>query len=142
VGQDVPRARPGLAEGLIPWCDIHTGNFGRFYGFPESCVTVGIGCDYMGEAKKGMLRMAMYQAKQRGYLGIHAGTKVVRAQNARTGGFTRYGVAILGNSGTGKTTNVGHALPRSAGGSRWSCRTTSSGCVSRRRVSAPSKGCS
>ena len=91
---------------MVP--DIHTGVFGRFYGFPESRVTVGIGCDYMGEAKKGMLRMAMYLAKQRGYLGIHAGTKVVRAQNARTGGFTRYGVAILGNSGTGKTTNVGH----------------------------------
>ena len=91
---------------MVP--DIHTGVFGRFYGFPESSVTVGIGCDYMGEAKKGMLRMAMYLAKQRGYLGIHAGTKIVRAQNARTGGFTRYGVAILGNSGTGKTTNVGH----------------------------------
>jgi phosphoenolpyruvate carboxykinase (ATP) len=91
---------------MVP--DIHTGIFGRFYGFPESNVTVGIGCDYMGEAKKGMLRMAMYQAKRRGYLGIHAGTKIVRAQNARTGGFTRYGVAILGNSGTGKTTNVGH----------------------------------
>jgi phosphoenolpyruvate carboxykinase (ATP) len=91
---------------MVP--DIHTGVFGRFYGFPESNVTIGVGCDYMGEAKKGMLRMAMYQAKQRGYLGIHAGTKVVRAQNARTGGFTRYGVAILGNSGTGKTTNVGH----------------------------------
>ena len=89
--------------------DINTGDFGRFYCFPEHNVTVGVGSDYMGEAKKGMLRMAMYRAKGRGILGIHAGTKIVSARDAATGKLQRFGVAIFGNSGTGKTTNVGHS---------------------------------
>ncbi len=91
---------------MIP--DIPTGDFGRFYVFPEDNVTLGLGCDYMGEAKKGFLRMAMWRAKQKGILGIHAGTKIVRARSGVTGELKRYGVAIFGNSGTGKTTNVGH----------------------------------
>jgi phosphoenolpyruvate carboxykinase (ATP) len=91
---------------MVP--DVPAGEFGWFYTFPEQRCTIGIGSDYMGEAKKGMLRMAMYLAKQRGYLGIHAGTKVVSARDATTGKLRRLGVAIMGNSGTGKTTNVGH----------------------------------
>lgn len=91
---------------MVP--DIYTGDFGRFYCFPEQNVTVGIGSDYMGEAKKGMLRMAMYRAKRKGILGIHAGAKIVRAFNRGIGAFERYGIVIFGNSGTGKTTNVGH----------------------------------
>lgn len=91
---------------LVP--DLPTGDFGRFYVFPEENVTLGVGCDYMGEAKKGFLRMAMWRAKQKGILGIHAGTKMVVAKSAVTGDLKRYAVAILGNSGTGKTTNVGH----------------------------------
>jgi len=91
---------------MVP--DVHTGNFGRFYCFPKQNVTIGIGSDYMGEAKKGMLRMAMYEAKGKGILGIHAGTKIVRALNQSSGELKYYGVAIFGNSGTGKTTNVGH----------------------------------
>ena len=88
--------------------DIYTGTFGRFYCFPEQNVTIGLGSDYMGEAKKGMLRMAMYKAKKKGILGIHAGIKIVRAFDVVTESLRRYGVAIFGNSGTGKTTNVGH----------------------------------
>jgi len=91
---------------MVP--DINTGNFGRFYSFPEQNVTIGIGSDYMGEAKKGMLRMAMYEAKGKGILGIHAGTKIVRALNQGSGDVECYGVVIFGNSGTGKTTNIGH----------------------------------
>ncbi len=91
---------------MVP--DVHTGNFGRFYCFPKQNVTIGIGSDYMGETKKGMLRMAMYEAKGKGILGIHAGTKIVRALNQSSGELKYYGVAIFGNSGTGKTTNVGH----------------------------------
>ena len=88
--------------------DIHTGTFGRFYCFPEQNVTIGLGSDYMGEAKKGMLRMAMHQAKRKRILGIHAGTKIVRAFSHTKEALECYGVVILGNSGTGKTTNIGH----------------------------------
>lgn len=91
---------------MVP--EILTGDFGRFYCFPEHNVTVGVGSDYMGEVKKGFLRMAMYRAKQKGILGIHAGSKIVAARNALDGDLYRYGVVIFGLSGTGKTTNVGH----------------------------------
>ena len=91
---------------MVP--EIYTGNYGRFYCFPEQNVTIGLGSDYMGEAKKGMLRMAMHQAKGKRILGIHAGTKIVRAFNHSKEALGCYGVAIFGNSGTGKTTNIGH----------------------------------
>ncbi|MBM3956751.1 MAG: phosphoenolpyruvate carboxykinase (ATP), partial [Gemmatimonadetes bacterium] len=92
---------------LVP--DVRTGDFGRFYCMADHGVTVGVGSDYMGEAKKGFLRMAMFRAKQRGILGIHAGTKIVDALDMATGRLKRYGIAIFGNSGTGKTTNIGHS---------------------------------
>jgi len=91
---------------MVP--SIITGDFGRIWAFPEQRVTIAVGTDYMGEAKKGFLRMAMYHAKQRGILGLHAGTKLIRAHSVKEGKIKTYGVAILGNSGTGKTTNVGH----------------------------------
>jgi phosphoenolpyruvate carboxykinase (ATP) len=92
---------------MVP--DISAGEFGRFYCWPEQNVTLGVGSDYMGEAKKGMLRMAMYKAKRKGILGVHAGTKIVAARSAKTAKLQRLGIVIFGNSGTGKTTNVGHS---------------------------------
>jgi phosphoenolpyruvate carboxykinase (ATP) len=97
---------PDLYIFMLP--DINTGTFGRFYAFPESGVTVGIGSDYMGEVKKGFLRMAMYQAKQKGILGVHAASKIIKAEDVEEGEIKTYGVIIFGLSGTGKTTNVGH----------------------------------
>ena len=44
--------------------------------FPEIGVTYVLGTDYYGEAKNAFLRMAMWQAKRRGMLGLHAGTKI------------------------------------------------------------------
>ena len=72
---------PDLYIFMLP--DINTGTFGRFYAFPEVGVTVGLGSDYMGEVKKGFLRMAMYQAKKKGILGVHAASKVIRAEDVR-----------------------------------------------------------
>jgi phosphoenolpyruvate carboxykinase (ATP) len=101
----VPGA-PNINIILVP--DINTGAFGRFYAFPEDRVTVGLGSDYMGEAKKGFLRMAMYLAKKKKILGVHAGSKLIKARDRKTGNIKQYGVLVLGLSGTGKTTLVGH----------------------------------
>ncbi len=91
---------------MVP--DINTGTFGRFYAFPEISATVGLGSDYMGEAKKGFLRMAMHLSKQNGILGVHAASKVIKAEDVQNEEIRTYGVLIFGLSGTGKTTNAGH----------------------------------
>lgn len=75
--------------------------------FPEIGVTYVLGSDYYGEAKKGFLRMAMWFAKQQGMLGIHAGSKIVRARD-RTGKIRTYGMILFGLSATGKTTHAAH----------------------------------
>jgi len=91
---------------MVP--SIPTGEMGRIWCYPEERVTVAVGTDYMGEAKKGFLRKAMFLAKKKGILGIHSGSKIVAAHSVSEGRIKRYGVCVLGNSGTGKTTNVGH----------------------------------
>ena len=88
--------------------DINTESFGRFYVFPDIGVTIGVGSDYMGEVKKGFLRMAMYYAKQKNILGIHAASKIIKAEDVNDGKIKTYAVIIFGLSGTGKTTNIGH----------------------------------
>jgi len=88
--------------------DINTGTYGRFYAFPDIGVTIGVGSDYMGEVKKGFLRMAMYLAKQKGILGIHAASKIIKAEDVKDGKIKTYAMIIFGLSGTGKTTNIGH----------------------------------
>ncbi len=73
-------------------------------------VTFVLGTDYFGEVKKGHLRMAMYLEKTRfkegkgGGLGVHAGGKVIRALDAKTGKLEDKGALFFGLSGTGKTT--------------------------------------
>ena len=103
---DPDKEAPHLYIFMLP--DINTGTFGRFYAFPEVGVTVGLGSDYMGEVKKGFLRMAMYQAKQKGILGVHAASKIIKAEDVREEEIKTYATIIFGLSGTGKTTNVGH----------------------------------
>ena len=103
---DPVEGAPNLYILMVP--DVNTGNFGRFYAFPEIGVTVGLGSDYMGEVKKGFLRMAMYLAKKNGILGVHAASKVIKAEDVQDEKIRTYGVLIFGLSGTGKTTNVGH----------------------------------
>jgi phosphoenolpyruvate carboxykinase (ATP) len=75
--------------------------------FPEIGVTYVLGSDYYGEAKKGFLRMAMWFAKQQGMLGVHAGSKIVRARDS-TGKIRTYSMILFGLSATGKTTHACH----------------------------------
>jgi phosphoenolpyruvate carboxykinase (ATP) len=75
--------------------------------FPEIGVTYVLGTDYFGEAKKGFLRMAMWYAKVRGMLGLHAGSKLITARTP-DGKIKRYGVLLLGLTATGKTTHSAH----------------------------------
>jgi phosphoenolpyruvate carboxykinase (ATP) len=66
-----------------------------------------LGTDYPGEAKKSMLRQAMYWIKRKGGLGLHAGSKILRVigpdRELRDVGFLLFGL-----SGTGKTTLTLH----------------------------------
>ncbi|MEM4780431.1 MAG: phosphoenolpyruvate carboxykinase (ATP) [Halalkalicoccus sp.] len=73
---------------------------------PEEGVTVVLGSDYTGEAKKSFLRLLMYRAKQRGGLGLHAGTKRLTLETDE--GLSEAYQAFLGLSGTGKSTLTGH----------------------------------
>jgi phosphoenolpyruvate carboxykinase (ATP) len=75
--------------------------------FPEIGVTYVLGTDYYGEAKKGFLRMAMWAAKQREMLGVHAGAKIVKARDSM-GRIRRYSMILFGLSATGKTTHACH----------------------------------
>lgn len=75
--------------------------------FPNLGVTYVLGTDYFGESKKGFLRMAMYAAKQQGMLGVHAGSKLITAQNPQ-GELKRYAMLFFGLTATGKTTHSCH----------------------------------
>ena len=75
---------------------------------PEQNLTLVLGSDYLGESKKGHLRMAMWNAKARGMLGIHAGAKLLTARDARTGALKRYAMILFGLTATGKTTHACH----------------------------------
>ncbi len=66
----------------------------------ENFSTYVIGADYFGESKKGALRMLNEYTYQRGGLTLHAGAKAV------TIGGRTVTMAILGLSGTGKTTTT------------------------------------
>ena len=73
---------------------------------PDSGVTVVVGSDYTGEAKKSFLRLFMYYAKRGGGLGLHAGTKRVSVET--DGELEDVTQLFLGLSGTGKSTLTGH----------------------------------
>ena len=66
----------------------------------ENWTTYVINSDYFGESKKGILRMFNELVYQLGGLVLHAGAKAVQV------GDKRWGVGIMGLSGTGKTTTT------------------------------------
>ena len=75
--------------------------------FPDERLTLVLGSDYYGEVKKGFLRMAMWEAKKRGMLGLHAGSKMIRARGSDDK-IQRIGMIIFGLTATGKTTHSCH----------------------------------
>src|SRR5260370_13556386 len=85
---------PDWPERLI-FCDVNQG------------YTYILGTDYPGEAKKSMLRQAMYWIKRRGGLGLHAGSKILRVSGP-DGQLRDVGFLLFGLSGTGKTTLTAH----------------------------------
>ena len=76
---------------------------------PEYSVNIALGTDYMGEDKKGFLRQSMWTADQKGMLGLHAGTKIVVAQNPEEK-LKTHGVFLFGLTATGKSTWSCHQL--------------------------------
>ncbi len=74
---------------------------------PNEGISLVLGSDYTGELKKANLRLAMYRTKQAGGLGLHAGSKVIRAIN-NGGELEERGVLLFGLSATGKTTLTCH----------------------------------
>ncbi|MGH9365692.1 MAG: phosphoenolpyruvate carboxykinase (ATP) [Thermoanaerobaculia bacterium] len=85
---------PDWPERLI-FCDVNQG------------YTYILGSDYPGEAKKSMLRQAMYWIKRQGGLGLHAGSKILRVKGP-DGKLSDVGFLLFGLSGTGKTTLTLH----------------------------------
>lgn len=73
--------------------------------FPEIGVTYVLGTDYYGEAKNALLRMAMWRAKQDNMLGLHAGTKIIRAVGP-DGRLKTLGMLLFGMAASGKTTHI------------------------------------
>jgi len=85
---------PDWPETFI-FCDVNQG------------YTYILGTDYPGEAKKSMLRQAMYWIKRKGGLGLHAGSKILRVIG-QDGELADVGFLLFGLSGTGKTTLTLH----------------------------------
>ncbi len=73
----------------------------------ESAITFILGSDYTGEMKKANLRMAMYQTKKQGGLGLHAGSKLIKVRG-EDGGLRERGMLLFGLSATGKSTLTCH----------------------------------
>ncbi|SDK26074.1 phosphoenolpyruvate carboxykinase (ATP) [Natronorubrum texcoconense] len=74
---------------------------------PDENVTVVLGSDYTGEAKKSFLRLFMYRIKEQGGLGLHAGSKRVRVRDD-DGELQTVGQVFMGLSATGKSTLTSH----------------------------------
>jgi phosphoenolpyruvate carboxykinase (ATP) len=106
---DVRSSRPGPEFVMIHIPEEHRLRM-QVLTIPEHNINVAMGTDYTGECKKGFLRQMMFRADERGYLGLHAGTKVVRARDQRTGKLKTYGVFMFGLTATGKSTWSCHQL--------------------------------
>lgn len=82
-------ARSGMPEKII-------------VAHPGAGINYILGVDYVGECKMSFLRLAMFKMKQKGGLGLHAGSKSLRIKTEK--GVKDFGYLLFGLSGTGKTT--------------------------------------
>ena len=106
---DVRSHRPGPEFIMVDIPEEHRLRM-QVLAIPEHNINLAIATDYTGECKKGFLRQGMFRADERGNLGLHAGTKVVRARDQRTGKVKTYGVFMFGLTATGKSTWSCHQL--------------------------------
>jgi phosphoenolpyruvate carboxykinase (ATP) len=106
---EVQKRRPGPEFFMIDIPQEHQLRL-QILTIPEHDINIALGTDYTGECKKGFLRQAMFRADQRGMLGLHAGTKVVRARDRATGKLKTYAVFMFGLTATGKSTWSCHQL--------------------------------
>lgn len=106
---EVKKNRPGPEFTMIDVPMEHQLRM-QILTIPEHDVNLALGSDYTGECKKGFLRQAMFRADQRGMLGLHAGTKVVRARDAASGKLKTFAVFMFGLTATGKSTWSCHQL--------------------------------
>jgi phosphoenolpyruvate carboxykinase (ATP) len=104
AGEDGARPDPDFVTVQLPDWDETAIRI-----LPDEGVTAVLGSDYTGEAKKSFLRLFMYYAKQRGGLGLHAGSKRVCLEDGE-GDLQEVGQAFLGLSATGKSTLTAHGL--------------------------------
>ena len=105
----VKRKRPGPEFTMIDIPQEHQLRM-QILTIPEHDINIALGSDYTGECKKGFLRQAMFRADQRGMLGLHAGTKFVRARDRATGKLKNHAVFMFGLTATGKSTWSCHQL--------------------------------
>ena len=121
---------PDWPERLI-FCDVNQG------------YTYILGSDYPGEAKKSMLRQAMYWIKRQGGLGLHAGSKILRVTGL-DGKLRGRRVPPLRSLGHGQATLTLHdhglASPRGRSSSRTtSCSSRATAAPSERRTASTSR---
>lgn len=106
---DVRKDRPGPEFFMVDIPMEHQLRM-QILVLPEYDINIALGTDYTGECKKGFLRQAMFRADQRGMLGLHAGTKVVRVRDAASGKLKTFAVFMFGLTATGKSTWSCHQL--------------------------------
>jgi phosphoenolpyruvate carboxykinase (ATP) len=107
--RDYRKRSPGPNFTMIHIPDEHSLRM-QVLSLPEHNLNLALGTDYTGEQKKGMLRQGMYRADLAGMLGLHAGTKLVVARDARDGKLKKYAVFMFGLTATGKSTWSCHDL--------------------------------
>jgi len=98
-----PEREPSMITVMVPEWPVK-----KILVEADKGITFALGSDYIGEAKKAFLRMWMYQLKKKGWLGLHAGSKLLKLKV--NGEVKSFGQLYFGLSATGKSTLTGHGF--------------------------------